>query len=425
MQLSVRSQLIAGVAALGATAMVAGPVAQPDLLPSVRTISGEVRLAALADPVSVLFATLAVTGANIFDQSALPEPADLFWPDQFYDFTVDPNRPFLFAPRYVGMIPDGLNLLSTGGLEAVLTNWSGYVNAGIYGVTALVGGVSSAIFNTPFALVTAAGYLAAGRPDLAIAELQSQILAPLQKALGGPLAAIGYLLDNVVTNAQTLITNAIPGLLTNVIATVSQGGLYLLQSALVTARTVVTDLASLQFGDAWNAAVNGLLGPDGVLGQIEQLTLGIGIVQPIDYGPPDGVVNTVVIASLRSDLTSAGQRLGDLSFYGAGGIRNEGFVPPLTVTPAAARSASAEAAPEAEAASVAGVADSAGAADGAEVHPVAGAQTSERNDGPAADSPSGAAGGEDSSVATGTSETRAPAKRDATRTGGRGTSAGD
>lgn len=78
----------------------------------------------------------------------------------------------LLAPGYEGD-PDFAVQFSDGALSAVLSNLSGYISATSYGLTGLVSGATSAIWNTPFALVTALGYLATGQIDLALAELQT------------------------------------------------------------------------------------------------------------------------------------------------------------------------------------------------------------------------------------------------------------
>lgn len=241
--------------------------------------------------------------------------------------------PFLFAPSYWGQIPDFANQFSTGGLSAVVTNLSGYVSAASYALTSLVDGPTTAIWNTPFALITAAGYLINGQIDEALAELQSQIIAPLNQTVTDVLQAVGYVLDNSIANAGTLLSNTIPGLLSNMIGTVVGGTSYVVQSLVATLGTVVSDLAALKFEDAWNGAVNGLLGVNGTLGQIESLIVGVGIIEPVDYD--EGTVDTVVIPSVRSNLTSAGQRLGDLRSYGDGGIRNDAFVPEVAASTAA------------------------------------------------------------------------------------------
>ncbi len=319
MQLSLRSQLIAGVAAVGLTAVAVAPIAQPEL--STSQMSGAVNLVAVVNPVAVLLGTVDDVAFNIFDQASVPPPDELYWPDAFYT----PDFSFLFAPGYWGAIPDFVNQFSNGALSAVLSNLSGYISATSYGLTGLVSGATSAIWNTPFALVTALGYLAAGQIDQALAELQTQILGPIVQGISDVAQAVGYIVDNSIANAATVISNTIPGLLANVLGSVIGGASYIVESALATLGGVVTDLVSFQLEDAWNGAVNGLLGVDGTLGQIENLLVGVGIIEDVEY--EEGVVPTVTIPSLRSDLTSASQRLGDLGSYGDGGIRNDSFVP--------------------------------------------------------------------------------------------------
>ena len=427
MQISLRSQMVAGVATVGAAAMVVAPIAQPDLLPSMQRVSSAVQLTSFDNPVSVLFATLADTSASIFDQAALLDPAELFWPDSFYT----PDFSFVFAPGYYGFIPDFANQVSFGGLSAVVSNLSGYVYAATEGLTGLLGGPITALTNVPFALITAAGYLAAGQPELAIAELQTQILGPLQAGITTALSAAGYIIDNVIANATTLALSAIPGLLTNVINTVVGGGTYVVQSAIDTLSTAVAALVGGQFETAWNTAVNGLLGPAGTLGQLKDLTIGIGITEVVDYGPPDGEVLTVVIPSLRSDLTSAGQRLGDLSQYGDGGIRNDAFFPEVTEPAAAVSAASAVATPQESVAvevdrPVAGETsastDNAGSAD------VAVADTGSSADAGAATADASApttAVSDAPAPTTAASDASAPSKAKATRGQARGASAGN
>ena len=344
MQISLRSQMIAGVAAVGATAMAITPIAQPDLLPSISQVSAPVSLTAyFQNPITdLVYAAYYAIGDSILSQAELLDPADLFWPDSFYS-GLGTEDVSLFAPGYSGLIPDFVNQFSFGGLSAFTSNLAGYGNAIAAGLASLIDGPTSAIWNTPFALITAAGYLAAGQPELALAELQFQIVQPLVDTVTTLLDVTGYILDNAILNATTLITNTIPGLVANTIDTLTNGPVYIVQAAINTLSTAFTDLLAGQLEDAWNGAVNGLLGPNGTLGQIQDLTVGIGITEFVDYEDV-GEVLTVIIPSLRSNLTSAGQRLGDYNFYGEGGIRNDWY-DPFPEAPEA--SAAVEAAPAA------------------------------------------------------------------------------
>ena len=318
MQLSLRSQLIAGAAALSATAVAVAPIAQPDLLASPQQVSAAVQLSAFANPVTELLGTLALISENIFYQDTLPSPSDLFWPDSFYnsDFT------FVYAPNFTGLLPDAVNQFSSGALSAVLNNLSGYIDTTVYGVTGVAIGVSDAVFNTPFALITAAQLALAGQIDAAIAELQTQILVPLQDGIATGIQAGTYILNNVVANATTLLTDTLPRLVSGLTEATVAGTTYLVETAIAVATDVVSNLASLNIEGAWNAAVNGLLDPgSGLLGSVGALTVGVGLFEDIDY-PDIGIVQTVTPPSIRSVLTSVSQRVGDFSDFGDGGILN-------------------------------------------------------------------------------------------------------
>jgi hypothetical protein len=336
MQLSLRSQMVAGVAAVGATAIALTPIAQPDLTPALQRVSAAVQLSALdlANPITALAGVAENLSASIFSQAPLLDPyTDLFWPDSFYT----PEFEYFYGPGYLGLVPDAANRFSTGGVSALINNVSGYAEAGIYVPLSLGAGVGAALFNAPVAVVNAIGYLAAGDTEAALAELQTQILGPLTGGIQGALAGVGYIVDNAIANVQTVLTSTVPGLVAGLVNQVVTAATYLVQSAVATAGAVITDLAALDFQSAWNNSVNGFIGPNGTLGQLVDLTVGLGIIEDVEYTDPDEIVPTVVAPSIRSVLTSAGQRLGDYSSFGDGGIANDAFEPPAPVLSAAAQ----------------------------------------------------------------------------------------
>ena len=171
MQLSLRSQMIAGTAAVvGASAIAMTPVLAPQLsLSSMPRVSTAVELSGV-----VIGANAVNFLADIFDQAALSE--DLGWPPDF--FSNPPDNDVIYAPLNIGIIPDIVNQFSTGSLSALVNNLSGYAFAGLSSPVALASGVATAVINTPSALVEAAGYLAAGNSAAALAALQTQIARP-------------------------------------------------------------------------------------------------------------------------------------------------------------------------------------------------------------------------------------------------------
>lgn len=345
MQLSLRSQMIAGIAALGATAVAITPIAQSAVVPSMTRVSSAVQLSSLVSPIAAVAGVIEGTVADVFNSAALPDQNSLYWPDSFYS---DTNYDILYAPGYVGLIPDAVNQFSFGSLSALVNNVSGYAEAGLSTI-ALVEGVTSAVWNAPQAVISAVGYLAAGDTASALAVLQSQIIAPLTTGIQEAANGVGYIVDNLIGNAQTIFTDTLPRLVANVVSQVVGATTYIVQSAIATATQVATDLAGLQLENAWNDAINGFLGVNGTLGQIAALTVGAtGIVQDITYDDGQGgtiVVPTVVVPSVRAVATSTFQRLGDFRSLGYGGILNEPFAPlPQAPAPAAAKRAPAAAA---------------------------------------------------------------------------------
>ena len=326
MQLSLRSQMIAGTAAVvGASAIVMTPVTAPQIsLPSVSRVSSAVELTSV-----VIGANAVNFAADIFDQAALP--LNLLWPDYYSN---PPTYDVVYAPLDIGIIPDLANQFSSGSLSALVNNLSGYAFAGITSPVALASGVATAVINTPSALVDAATYIAAGNTAAALAALQTQILAPLQSGVQGALAGVGYIADNVIRNIQTVVTTTLPLLIAGLSNAVVGGLTYITQSAVATVVQVVNDLSTLNVRGALQTAAAGFLGPDGTLGQIEKLTTGIGIVSTVGKDPE------VIVPSVRSVITSVAQRTGDFADKGLGGITNNPYTPSLPTSAASARSAS-------------------------------------------------------------------------------------
>ena len=415
MQISLRSQMIAGVAAVAATAVAITPIAQPDLT-AVQRLSSTFELTAFANPVTALAGTLDLTAATLVDQTPLLDPADLFWPDSFY--TADFGT--LYAPSYFGWIPDLANQFSFGAISALINNVSGYTYAGLYAPLALVGGIATAAFNAPFALVAAAQLALAGDIPGAIAELQTQIIAPIQDSIGGVLTSVGYILDNVIANVQTVVFEAVPALVNGLTSALVGGVAFLVTDLITTATEIVTSISTGDIEGAWNAAVDGLLGPDGTLGNAVVLTTGIGIVQEVEYD--EGPVLTVTNPSLRSVLTSEAQRLGDFSANGDGGILNDPFDPFAGVTPPAAAEAAVTAVDAA-----AGAEPEPNQADAAVERPVAGDAGSGGADTAASDTDSAPNAGGDSSPSASSgdsTDTAAAAAPTAASTGGQEAGAG-
>lgn len=346
MQLSLRPQMIAGVAALSAAAVTI-PLAQSAAVPALPKLSSAVQLSSLDSPISALVGTVSATVDSLLNTSSLLNPfTDLYWPESYYS----PDFEIFYGPDTFGAIPNAINQFSFGALSSLLNNLSGYTQAALDIPLSLVQGVSDAAINTPGAVISAVGYLAAGDPASALAVLQTEIVAPLQTQLQYVAYDISYIVDNVIGNATSLLTVALPQAIANVGSAISGGLNYLVSYTAEAVSLLISDIAAGDFATAWNFVANGFLGPDGLLGAIGDLTVGIGLADFEPYENPDGSTTdilTVYAPSVRSALNSTFQRLGDYRALGLGGILNDPWDPVVTASSAAvapARNAAAAAA---------------------------------------------------------------------------------
>jgi hypothetical protein len=320
MNVSLRSQMTAGIAALGAAVVTVAPITQPDLLPSAQRVAAAIELSAFSNPVTAITDNIFFAAESILSQNPI---FDIEWPDSFYGVDpFDPEGSYLYAPLYFGLIPDLVNQFSTGPLTALVNNLSGYGLAGIGSVTALVDGVASAGFNAPFAAVAAVQELIAGDPEAALQTLVEAIVAPLQNGVEYALASVGYIVDNIIENVQIVATITLPYLVAGLVDSVV-GSVSLIAGSLAdTAASFVANLADLNIEGAWNAVVDGLLGVNGTLGQIVGQTIGLGDGD-VDEQDPDLFV--VKVPSIRSVLTSNFQFTGGQKSWQDGGITNDPF----------------------------------------------------------------------------------------------------
>ena len=333
MNVSLRSQMVAGVAALGATAVAIVPIAQQEVLPSMQRAAAAVQLTGLANPVGSVLGSLGEVNSYLFDTYTFDD-AEVTWPDNFYGT-------YTYAPLNLGIVPDAVNQFSTGALSGLVNNLAGYGWAGIQTGLELGTAVSDSVFNTPGAVVTAVQQLIAGDPQAAIDALVVGIIDPLKYGVQYTLAAGNYLVSNFTENLGTVVSSFLPYLTRGLINSVVGGITELAKAAIATAVTVVQDVAKLDLEAAWNDAVDGFLGPNGTLGQSIDWAIGPGLTDD---------QNVVTVPSPRAVVTSELQRLGGAKAWGDDGITNDPFFPPTAAEAKAAAVASVPAAVEAPAA---------------------------------------------------------------------------
>ena len=294
MQISVRSHLIAGTAAVvGAGAIAMTPVTQAhQALPAVQLPSAaqvaQVALAGFDSPLSELIGTF-----NSFNQwifSADNTTAGYTALGGLTDATGVGLAKTVLNFNSVGLIPQVVNdhapFLTMLGLNGALT-----LESTMNAVTtiALIG--SEAVWNLPGAFVTAAQQAVAGDISGAVATLQSAIVTPFVEAGQVALANVKYLVSDTLARSNAL-SQAIPALVDLVVkGTLGQAST--LAGAFITvAQNVVAGISHGSVEQAWNAAVDGFFGPTGIPGTFLNLTVGAGVQ----------VTPTSIIPSIRGEI---------------------------------------------------------------------------------------------------------------------------
>jgi hypothetical protein len=354
-QISLRSHLIAGTAAVvGASAIAMTPVMGAQLsLPAINVPTvAKVTLAGLDSPLSELLGSVILGGQLLFNTSQDVTDNDLWGPTAFQIPTSIPTSLPVFP---VALEDDALGGYSSIGLLPQIIddalpitrqlgiNGSDYLNVAVAGLSAAGIALSEGLWN-------AAGDLLSLDIPGALATLAASISDAGTLALG----AGAYVLSGVVTRAQAVI-DAVVGSLPLVIgATVAQLNLVVQKTIQVVEETAAA-IGTGSFEGAWNAAIDGIFGATGIPGTILNITIGAGQqTGPIPAGPPPTFAPTEesiaanYVPSVRTVVQSAVK-----------GVANALATPVPTAVAAApsaasalaasARAASVEAAPAAEA----------------------------------------------------------------------------
>ena len=304
MQISLRSHLIAGTAAVvGASAIAMTPVMGAQLsLPAINVPTvAKVTLAGLDSPISQLLESVILGGQLLFNTDTvwgeLPSVADPTgnanpgaWGASAFG-TLDANGDFVAYPGVDGIMfafanqpsvlfPAGTGLyngLGVGLLPQIIDdalpiirqlgiNGSDYLNVTVAGLSAAGVVLSEGLWN-------AAGQLLTLDIPGALTTLVDSISAAGTIALGTG----AYVLSNVVARAQAVVAVLAGSLPTLIEATVAQIGTVLGKVGQVVDDTV----SATTFEDGWNAAIDGIFGPTGIPGTVLNVTLGAGqIVNP-------------------------------------------------------------------------------------------------------------------------------------------------
>jgi len=327
MQISLRSQLVAGTAAIvGASAIAMTPVMGAQLsLPSVQVPSAAaVTLTGLDSPLSQLLETVSLGGQLLLNTDLLPTnpgPLPSWGPSAFFQPIPWISNPLNGGFTSVGLLPqiidDALPIISQLGY-----NGSDYLAVTAAALTGAGIGLSEGVWNAAGAALT-----------LDFGGAINDLLDGINTAGSLALGAGVYVLSNVVARAQAVVGLAIASAGYLVEATVAQIGAVVARTVQIVEQT----FAAPTFEAGWNTAIDGIFGPTGVPGLILNLTIGAGqqtALIPPDQGPNvngTAPLGTNYIPSTRSVVQSAVKQIA--------GALTVTATPPVAAAPAAAKAA--------------------------------------------------------------------------------------
>ena len=415
MQISLRSQMVAGTAAVvGAGAIALTPIAPAANLPALNLSDAGVGLAAFANPLDALINVGLILSDYTLNGLYSVTPEDN-WTNAGISGVVNaliPNfgvtRPGLIPNIITNPFPVAIN---------VATNVLGYAYTGVEAVGSALGSLSDIIWLIPSTAVQVVLDIVSLNFEAVIPD----IVAAFDTALGAATDAVNALIDgattivtNIIARATGVIDAVVSGIPTLVDAVTGQVGA-LVQTVTNVVNGVIAGISDPNpIEGVWNALVGGLLdptygGPLGSLpGAVINLTYGAGIQATADP--------TTFVPSVRTALTGTVQEIADVlaapvsppaaaeAPAAAAAVEAPAVEVEAPVAGAEAPAAEVEAAPAAEAA-----ADDEGAAVGGAVSARSSAAKAAAKAPAAAPAPAASEAGDSAPAAS--EESSAPAKK--------------
>lgn len=360
MQISLRSQMIAGTTAIvGAAAVAMTPIAPAVQLPALSPSKAAVALAAYANPFSALYDSVnlginyvingnysleAGGGATNWPAAGISDYTNSVLPYAYWN----DGAGYLPAITNIGLIPNFLTVPFPVGTQ-VVNNWIGYVNTAYQAGAQLINaGLNLLWAPVGLSIAVVQDIVSGNFADIPV-QIQATLAYAVAQIQGAVQAVVGgatVIAANFVAKASAAVQVLAAGIPTALANLPRQLGV-VAASAQTAITNITTALSTGNVEGAWNAAVAGLLGPTGVPGSLVNLTLGAG-VQTGDVSDSTTYYANVV-PSVRNEVQTLGQGLSIA-------------LSSTAVTPAAAvRSAAAKTVPAA--AVVAAAEGTAGAAD--------------------------------------------------------------
>ncbi len=313
-----RVPLVAGaIAAVGAAAVITAPADNAGrLLAAVSApSSAQFALTAWQNPIIALLDSGEMAENYVFGgyYNGADEPTEgageLNWPSAGLDQPGGDVLNYLLTQKAelgnyfdVGFLP---NFAAEAYLPAVQQwqiNVEDYVSVVLSGLNLGARELATGVWDLPSAVIDAVQLAVQGQFSEALTVIGDAIIAPIVAAGESVIAAATYVLSNVVARAGAVIA-ALPQILTTFAGWAVGSASILAEETVAIVTGVVSSLSTLNVENAWNTAVDGLLGPSGIPGTLLNLITGAGVqTGPINTEAdiPDNFV-----PSFRTSLQSA------------------------------------------------------------------------------------------------------------------------
>ena len=318
MQISLRSQMIAGTTALvGATAIAMTPIAPAVSLPSLNVTKAAVALTAIDNPITALISTggLAIDylinsnytlgvnggeanwGSGVNTNSGIGDVINTAIYNSYLE-------PFGYLPniKAIGLVPNFLAAPFPIGIQ-VVNNWLGYAGVVVDTGAQVLGDLSSLVWAPVGITVAIANAVLTGN----IAAIPTIISDGIQAAIGGVTDAIQatvagaqYILGSIVAKASAVVNN-LSTALPQLIGVIQGQATALTASVTANVGAITAAIAGGNIENIWNTTVASLLGPTGIPGTLLNLTLGAGVQLTADP--------TTYVPSVRATVQTLGQSL--------------------------------------------------------------------------------------------------------------------
>lgn len=367
MQISLRSPMIAGTAAIvGAAAVAMTPITPTAGLPALSSANAAVALAAYANPFSALYNSFnlgvdylingnfsldAGSGATNWPAAGISDYTNSVLPFGYWN---DASG-YLPAITNIGLIPNSITVPFPVGIQ-VVNNWIGYGNIAYQALAQVIDAGLNLLWAPVGLGIAIVEDLVSGNVADIPVQIQATLaysVAQIQDAAAAVVGGAAVIAADVVakaTAAVQVLAAAVPAALANLPRQVG----VIAASATTAVTAITTALSTGNVEGAWNAAVAGLLGPTGVPGAVVNLTLGAGVQTGEVSDAATYYAN--VVPSVRNEAQSLGQGL-------SLALASTATPPAAAVRSSAARTARTAAVASTTAADTAAPADTAATAD--------------------------------------------------------------